>query len=123
MLLSDAETEEDIALLAKQELEQTEEDLRRVVAEITEMILPYEEYDSENAVLEVVPGAGGLEASMFAEEIFNMYLNYINEVGFQVDVTELSRTSVGKQTKFTSSTGITKGVADVSGLNVFGQLK
>ena len=30
---------------------------------------------------------------------------------------------MGKQTKFTSSTGITKGVADVSGLNVFGQLK
>ena len=52
-----------------------------------------------------------------------MYLNYIKEVGFNIDVTELSRASVGKQTKFTSSTGITKGVADVTGLNVFGLLK
>ena len=70
-----------------------------------------------------MPGAGGLEASMFAEEIFNLYLAYVGGLGFSAEVTELSRSVVGKQSKFSSSTGITKGSAVISGVNVFGQLK
>lgn len=72
---------------------------------------------------QVVPGAGGLEANMFAEELFNMYIKYVAEIGFSPEITEVVRSSVGKQSKFSSSTGITKGTAVISGINVFGQLK
>ena len=60
---------------------------------------------------------------MFAEELFNMYINYATEIGFNSEITEVVRNSVGKQTKFSSSTGILKGSAVISGVNVFGHLK
>ena len=72
---------------------------------------------------QVVPGAGGQEASMFAEELFYMYLGCATEIGFNYEVTEVQRNTVGKQSKFSSSTGILKGTAIISGVNVFGHLK
>ena len=37
-----------------------------------------------SSVTQVIPGAGGQEASLFAEEIFNLYLEYTQNLGFQV---------------------------------------
>ena len=63
-------------------------------------------------MLEVVPGAGGQEASLFAEEIFNFYLNYCQTRGCEVEVVELTKTKV-TSSKTLTSTGIVKGVARV----------
>ena len=51
-----------------------------------------EKYDNENALMEVVPGAGGQEASMFAEEIFNFYISYCQDKGCQIEIVETSVT-------------------------------
>merc|ERR1719221_1817169 len=75
-------------------------------------------------MLEVVPGAGGQEASLFAEEIFNFYLNYCQTRGCEVEVVELTKTKV-TSSKTLTSTGIVKGVAQVvsDSLPVFRLLK
>ena len=75
-------------------------------------------------MLEVVPGAGGQEASLFAEEIFNFYLNYCQTRGCEVEVVELTKTKV-TSSKTLTSTGIVKGVARVvsDSLPVFRLLK
>ena len=75
--------------------------------------MPGEKYDEENAMLEVVPGAGGQEASLFAEEIFNLYINYCQDLGCQVEVVEMTKNTVSKTSKVVTSTGIVKGVARV----------
>lgn len=36
--------------------------------------------------VEVVPGAGGLEANMFADELFQFYLGYTADLGFTTDI-------------------------------------
>ena len=64
-------------------------------------------------MLEVVPGAGGQEASLFAEEIFNLYINYCQDLGCQVEVVEMTKNTVSKTSKVVTSTGIVKGVARV----------
>jgi len=86
--------------------------------------VPGEKYDDENAMLEVVPGAGGQEASLFAEEIFNFYTDYCQSRGCEVEVVELTRTKV-TSSKTLTSTGIVKGVARVvsDSLPVFRLLK
>ena len=100
--------------------------MEELVEEISELLVPAEKYDEEDAVVEVlktvadlhstlviwqlkhsvpyvfyngyhfstncststvtqvIPGAGGVEASLFAEEIFNLYLQYTQNLGFQV---------------------------------------
>ena len=86
--------------------------------------MPSEKYDDENAMLEVVPGAGGQEASLFAEEIFNFYINYCQSRGCEVEVVELTKTKV-TSSKTLTNTGIVKGVARVvsDSLPVFRLLK
>ena len=75
-------------------------------------------------MLEVVPGAGGQEASLFAEEIFHFYINYCQSRGCEVEVVELTKTKV-TSSKTLTSTGIVKGVARVvsDSLPVFRLLK
>jgi len=72
-----------------------------------------EKYDNENALMEVVPGAGGQEASMFAEEIFNFYISYCQDKGCQIEIVEETRTSLNKSSKSTANLGLTKGVVKI----------
>ena len=67
-----------------------------------------EKYDNENALMEVVPGAGGQEASLFAEEIFNFYINYCQEQGCDIEIVEETKNTLNKSSKAVTSSGITK---------------
>jgi len=95
------------------DVEVVEDSIEELFEEITDYLVPPEEHDNENALIEVVPGAGGQEASLFAEEIFNLYLRYCENQGCQVEVVEFVKNTVSKNTKVISNTGIIKGVARV----------
>jgi len=116
-------TDPDMGKMAAKDIEQLDANMVNLVNQIKELLVPKEMYDEEDAIIEVVPGAGGLEANMFAEEIFNMYLAYVTYQGFSVGDVEKSMSIVGKQSKFSSTSGITQASAEISGMNVFGQLK
>jgi len=109
--------------MATADIEMLDGQMVELVNQIKDLVVPKERYDNEDAIIEVVPGAGGLEANMFAEEIFNMYLAYVAHLGCTVGEVERSMSSVGKQSNFSSTSGITYASAQVSGFNVFGQLK
>jgi len=118
-----SENDPELRELAESDLKSLVGDVKDLVDVITDRILPVEKFDQQNAMMEVVPGAGGLEAAMFAEEIFDMYLEYVRSMGCHAEIVELVKSSVGKQTKFVSDTGITKGVALITGEQVFRKLK
>ena len=80
---------------------------------ITAYILPDHAYDAKSAVLEVQAGAGGNEASLFAEEIFDLYVEYSKQ-NFDVDVTIVDKHS---------GEGIDKATAIVNGVGAFRLLK
>jgi len=109
---------EEMKELVEADLERVNETLSELVGEISELLVPPEKYDQEDAVVEVVPGAGGVEASLFAEEIFNLYLEYTRNLGFEVEVRQYTKFTAGKDV-----VGISKGEMSVSGHQVFSQLK
>lgn len=77
-------------------------------------MVPKDSSDERSAILEVRAGAGGLEASLFAEEMFNMYRHYCGLKHWTFEQLEYSPTDIG---------GIRDATAAVRGDHAFGRLK
>ncbi|VDK63114.1 unnamed protein product [Onchocerca ochengi] len=71
------ESDSEMQKIVKSDSEQLTEELDNVVNELTDAVIPVTEYDSlNNCQLEITPGVGGIEASLFASELAQMYHNY-----------------------------------------------
>merc|ERR1719431_977126 len=106
-------SDSELRVLAAADIEKVDEEIKDLFQNLVDELVPGESYDLENALIEVVPGAGGQEASLFAEEIFNFYLGYCENQGCQVEVVEFVKNTVSKNTKVVSNTGIIRAVARV----------
>jgi peptide chain release factor 1 len=98
-----------------------EDELREVRARLPELerrlklaLLPKDEDDERNAILEVRAGTGGEEAALFAADLFRMYQRYAAVRGWRFEILDLSETGFG---------GFREASALVSGRNVFARLK
>ncbi|MCC7273045.1 MAG: peptide chain release factor 1 [Alphaproteobacteria bacterium] len=78
------------------------------------MLLPRDEADSRNAILEIRAGTGGDEAALFAADLFRMYQRYATLRGWRWETMEVSETGIG---------GFREAIASVSGRDVFARLK
>ena len=78
------------------------------------LLLPRDEADSRNAILEVRAGSGGDEAALFAADLFRMYQRYAELRGWKVEVMHANETGLG---------GFKEVVASISGRDVFARLK
>ena len=70
------ENEEELRSLAKQELPIYEKDLEQKNRELLIALLPKDEADDKNVILEIRAGTGGDEAALFAGDLFRMYERY-----------------------------------------------
>ena len=77
-------------------------------------LIPKDEADAKNAILEVRAGTGGDEAALFAADLFRMYERYAARKGWKFEVMDMSETGIG---------GIKEGIANITGRNVFARLK
>ena len=119
-LLSDIEDAE--AMLADPEMrELAEDELPALRARLPEMeqamrlaLLPRDAADARPAMVEIRPGTGGDEASLFAADLLRMYQRYAEARGWKFDTLEQNLTEVG---------GVKEVVARVSGDGVFARLK
>uniref|UniRef100_A0A0R3S5U5 RF_PROK_I domain-containing protein n=1 Tax=Elaeophora elaphi TaxID=1147741 RepID=A0A0R3S5U5_9BILA len=76
-ILLKEENDAEMQRIAKLDSERLTEELDSVVNELTDAVIPVTEYDSlNNCQLEITPGVGGIEASLFASELAEMYHNY-----------------------------------------------
>src|SRR6202008_1701907 len=78
------------------------------------MLLPKDEADERNAILEVRAGTGGEEAALFAAALFRMYTRYAEGHGWRIEVLGISDSALG---------GVKEAVASITGQGVFGKLK
>jgi len=93
--------------MASQELEEVDESLEEVLEEAKDILLPEDRaFDGRGCRLEVLPGAGGQEASVFALEVFSLYTGYAADQGFSVNITECE--------KIVQFDGIHRAVAKIS---------
>ncbi|MAZ80665.1 MAG: peptide chain release factor 1 [Rickettsiales bacterium] len=77
-------------------------------------LLPKDEADEKNAIIEVRAGTGGEEAALFAAKLFNMYHKYCDKKGWRFEILSISETGLG---------GFKDASALISGNNVFANLK
>uniref|UniRef100_A0A915PRW4 Prokaryotic-type class I peptide chain release factors domain-containing protein n=1 Tax=Setaria digitata TaxID=48799 RepID=A0A915PRW4_9BILA len=76
-MLQKGENDPEIQEIAKIDEERLADELDSIVNELTNAVIPVAEYDSlNNCQLEITPGIGGIEASLFASELTQMYRNF-----------------------------------------------
>ncbi|WP_138423277.1 peptide chain release factor 1 [Maritimibacter alexandrii] len=109
-MLSDPEMRE----LAEDELPGLRERLPVMEQAMRVALLPRDAADARPAMVEIRPGTGGDEASLFAADLLRMYQRYAEARGWKFDTLEQSLTEVG---------GVKEVVARVSGDGVFARLK
>jgi peptide chain release factor 1 len=86
----------------------------RLTQDLQIALLPKDEADEKNAILEVRAGTGGDEAALFAYELFRMYQRYSEIKGWKFEVISLSETGLG---------GLKEAQASIAGKSVFEKLK
>jgi peptide chain release factor 1 len=100
--------------LAEAELEALDHRLPELERGIQILLLPKDEADEKNAILEVRAGTGGEEAALFAAELFQMYQRYAGLRGWKFETMDVSETGIG---------GYKEATASITGRSVFARLK
>lgn len=100
--------------LAKVELPALQEQQEQQEAEIRQMLIPKDPQDEKNAIIEIRAGTGGDEASLFAGDLFRMYLRYCEKRGWKTAILSESEGTVG---------GYKEVQLEVVGDDVYGTLK
>src|SRR5438874_13512033 len=100
--------------MAEEELRQLKQRLVGLDQEVKIALLPKDEADERNSILEVRAGTGGEEAALFAAVLLRMYQRYASIRGWRFEVLDVSETGLG---------GIKEVSAEVAGRNVFERLK
>ncbi|MBE3589769.1 MAG: peptide chain release factor 1 [Firmicutes bacterium] len=93
------------------ELESQREVLER---EIIELLLPRDERDERDVILEIRAGAGGEEAALFAGDLLRMYMRYAERKGWKAEILSASETGIG---------GFKEVIVNLSGRRVYSRMK
>lgn len=112
LLLKDGDSE--MRALAEGELQNLKDKIPNLERQIQLALLPKDEADEKNAILEVRAGTGGEEAALFAAVLFRMYTRYAALHNWRVEIMDISETGLG---------GYKEATALITGRNVFARLK
>jgi peptide chain release factor 1 len=113
-LLADKGTDSAMRELVAGELAALKENLPQQEHQIKLLLLPKDEDDDRNAILEVRAGTGGEEAGLFAADLFRMYQRFAANQGWKFEVLGLNETGLG---------AVKEASASISGKGVFSRLK
>ena len=86
---------DELAELAKLEVSDTEEKLAALEDELFVMLAPKDPNDEKNIIVEIRAGAGGDEASLFAAELYRMYLRYCETHSLKTELMSESANDTG----------------------------
>ena len=106
--------DEEIREIAAEELETLREDLETAERELTVLLIPPDPLDAKNTIMEIRAGTGGDEASLFAADLYRMYMRYAESTGWKTELIQASETEVG---------GFKEIIVSVSGKEVYSRLK
>jgi peptide chain release factor 1 len=113
LVRSSAEDAE-IRQLAREELARLGPAAEQLAQELVDMVLVEDKDASKNVIMEVRAGVGGLEAALFAADLFRMYSKYAERKGWKIEVMDASPSDLG---------GFKEIVFSVTGDSVHGDLR
>ena len=116
-ILEDKSSDEELQKMAETELnnlnkenEKNEKDEKKLKL----FLLPKDEADKKDAIIEIRAGTGGLEASLFAADLFKMYEKVSHKKKWTVELISISRSEAG---------GLKEVIASIKGTNIYSTLK
>jgi peptide chain release factor 1 len=112
-LLASAEAAE-IKAMAREELPELKERREQLEHQLKVLLIPKDPNDEKDVILEIRAGAGGDEASLFAEEMLQMYLRYASKRGWKAEVADSNPGNVG---------GMKEVIVTLSGDGVYSSMK
>ena len=92
-LMNDSDAE--IAELAEAEYYEKKDMLENIVSELKILLLPKDENDDKNVIVEIRAGAGGEEAALFAAVLYRMYGMYADKMGYKIESMNVNETELG----------------------------
>ncbi len=113
-ILADAEADAEMKEFAEMELSNLRTKIPQAEEQLKIQLLPKDEADDKDIILEIRAGTGGDEAAIFVGDIFRMYTLYAQKRGWKVDIQEESPAATG---------GYKEVIAQITGDNVYQQLK
>ena len=114
LLASENQHDKELLALVQTEIDELIKSISVLRKELERLLLPKDEIDEKNAILEVRAGTGGDEAALFATELFSMYQKYSSIKGWRFDILEVSENDIG---------GYREAIASITGRSVFARLK
>ena len=110
----DPQAEAELKKLAEEELRDLGEQKQKIEEELKIMLLPKDPNDEKNVILEIRAGAGGDEASLFAQGLYRMYSHYAEKNGWKLEAMNTSLSPIG---------GFKEIIINIRGDRVYSQLK
>lgn len=90
-----SETDEDMRQMLKDEAASAREELPEAEKAVKVLLLPKDEDDDRNVIVEIRAGAGGDEAALFAAEMYRVYSRYAERCGFKTETMSVDETGIG----------------------------
>ncbi len=108
------DTDQEIIKIAELELIEKKNLIKSLENDLLKLLIPKDENDTKNSILEIRAGTGGDEASLFAADLLNMYQKYADINLWKLEILSISETGLK---------GIKEVICNISGTNVFSKLK
>ena len=109
-IINDSKSEKEIKEMAELEIEELIKKNEINEKKIKLFLLPKDEADAKNAIIEIRAGTGGLEASLFASDLFKMYEKVSHNKKWSLEVISISRSDAG---------GLKEVIATIKGKNIY----
>ena len=113
-ILDDKNSDTELVKMAEAELDDLKLENENNEKKLKLFLLPKDEADKKNAIIEIRAGTGGLEASLFAADLFKMYEKVSHKKKWSVELISISRSEAG---------GLKEVIASIKGNNIYSTLK
>ena len=113
-ILKDKSSDGELIKMAETELNKLESEYENDEKKLRLFLLPKDEADKKNAIIEIRAGTGGLEASLFASDLFKMYEKISHKKKWIVELISISKSEAG---------GLKEVIASIKGNDIYSTLK
>ena len=113
-IVNDKNSDSEIKEFANSELENLKKNYQTNEKKIKLFLLPKDLADSKNAIIEIRAGTGGLEASLFASDLYKMYEKVSQKKKWNIEIISISKSDAG---------GLKEVIAEIRGKNIYSSLK
>jgi len=113
-ILDDKNSDDELIKMAETELNDLNLEKEKNEKKLKLFLLPKDEADKKNAIIEIRAGTGGLEASLFAADLFKMYEKVSHKKKWLVELISISKSEAG---------GLKEVIASIKGKNIYSTLK